>query len=304
MSSDLLTQLAEYGQCLRETQDPIPPSEAAQGSVTPALIPPPPRNRLRRLGAALIAATLVIFVIASPALFRGPEVEGPADSVVDTTPLEPPGAPVTTVAVMESPDGDGYTTVHTLNDGSLVALVQMNVWRSEDGETWEEWYALDHEIDLLAVAPDGAVLAVRSPNETTEALGTGSMVNGNSEVHRYDPATETWTVIDLPRPETPSMAPQAEAPGECELYGLQSWVEGIAITVGEQIVILGDHRVVADGICDQDFQFLWTSSNGVEWNLAPEVGIDGYLHGMIWTGDRYVGYGSSVPSYVGPPTPE
>ncbi|MEX2651155.1 MAG: hypothetical protein WD473_01750 [Acidimicrobiia bacterium] len=306
MSTDLLTQLAEYGQYHREAQDPIPPTEAAQGAVTPVPMPSPPRYGLRRLGAVLIAATLVILVIAIPALLRGPETEGPADSVVETTPLEEPSAPVTTVALIESPDGDGYTTVHTLNDGSRVALVQMNLWRSvDDGESWEEWYALDHEIDLFTVAPDGAVLAVRSPNDPIETPDSGSMVNGTSEVHRYDSATETWSVINLPRPELPDpeLAP-APADGSCEITGLQSWVEGIAIVVGEQIVILGDHRVVADGICDQDFQFLWTSSDGINWNLVPELGIDGYLHGIIWAGDGYVGYGSSVPSYVGPPTPE
>ncbi|HLF42527.1 MAG TPA: hypothetical protein VJA46_03245 [Acidimicrobiia bacterium] len=304
MSTDLFTQLAEYGEYHRETQDSIPPSDATQGAVTLIPIPPPARYGVRRLGAVLIAAMLIILVISIPALLRAPEVEDPADSVADTTPIELPDSTATTVALIESPDGDGYTTVHTLDDGSLIALVQMNVWRSEDGETWEEWYTQDHEIDLLSVASDGAVLAVRSPNDPIETPDSGSMVNGTSEVHRYDPATETWTVIDLPRPDAPSLAPQPEDADECELYGFQSWVEGIAIVVGEQIVILGDHRVVADGICDKDFQFLWTSADGLEWNLVPDIGINGFLHGIIWTEHGYVGYGSSVPSYVGPPTPE
>jgi hypothetical protein len=183
----------------------------------------------------------------------------------------------------------------------------MNVWRSIDGgATWEEWYAQDHEIDLLAVAPDGAIVAVRNPNETTEALGPGSVVNGTPEIHRYDPSTEVWTVLPLPRPDLPEpdLAPQAEDIDQCGLFGLQSWVDGSSIAVGEQIVILGDHRVVGDGICDEDFQFLWASANGLDWSLIPEIPIDGYLTGLLPNADQYVGYGSSTPSYQGPGTPQ
>jgi hypothetical protein len=305
MSTDLLTQLAEYGRHHRETQEPVQAREVAHRGLRP-VSRPRPNFALRRAGAALIAAALVTALIAVPALLRGPEAEGPAESVASTAPPESPSSVTRTTLGFEG-GPDGYTMVHTLADGSLVALSQMNVWRSVDGgATWEEWYARDHEIDLLAVAPDGAIVTVRNPNETAEALGPGSVVNGTPEIHRYDPSTEVWTVLPLPRPDLPEpdLAPQAEDIDQCGLFGLQSWVDGSSIAVGEQIVILGDHRVVGDGICDEDFQFLWASANGLDWSLIPEIPIDGYLTGLLPNADQYVGYGSSTPSYQGPGTPQ
>jgi len=314
MSTDLLTDLAEYGHYHREVQQPVRPVEAAQHALTPALAPARPNYTMRRAAAALVAAVLVILLISIPALLRGPESVGPADSVANTMALDPPttggtvDSPSTASATPELQGGpDGFTMLHTLADTSLIALSQMNVWRStNNGETWEEWYAQDHEIDLLAVARDGAVIAVRNPNETSESPGTGTSVNGTPEVHRLDPASGTWSVIPLPRPAMPApdLAPQPEDIEQCGLYGLSSWVDGSAVAAGEQIVILGDQRVVANGICDEDFQFLWTSSDGLEWDLEPEIGVDGYLTGIIWRGDQLVGYGSSRPSYVGPGSPE
>ena len=316
MSTDLLTDLAEYGHHHREAQPPVTPVEAAQHALTPALAPAPPNYAMRRAGAALVAGLLVILLISIPALLRGPESEGPADSAAATTPVDVTSTlGATTVPGAESTPAElefeGFVMLHSLRDDSLVGLKDGTVWRStDDGQNWKPWYEQSHEIDLLAVAPDGAVLAVRNPNSTSAALGEGSTVNDTPQVHRFDEATSEWSIIDLPRPDLPGESRGAVSTlvdaTECPLGGIQSWVDGNAVVVGERIAILGDHRVVADGICDEDFQFLWTSPDGMEWSIVPSIGIDGYLAGISWFQDSYIGFGSSRPFYVGGggPTPQ
>ena len=300
MSTDLLTQLSEYGAYHREMQEPVQPGDSMTRAVTPAP-DPEPDYLLRRIGAALLAAAVVVLLIAIPAMLRGP-AEGPAESVATTVPVEPPTTiAATTIPPVEADpevEYEGYVMVQRLGDDSLVGLQSGSVWRStDDGVTWEVWYEQAHEIDVIAVAPDGTLLAVRNPNSYSPALGEGSTVNDTPEVHRFDQTSGQWSVIGLPRPDLPDNA-DAEA-GECPLGGIQSWVDGNAAVVGDRIVILGDHRVVADGICDDDFQFLWTSSDGMEWSLVPSLDIDGYLAGIEWFQESYVGFGSARPFYVG-----
>jgi len=150
-------------------------------------------------------------------------------------------------------------------------------------------------------APDGAILAVRESTLIDESYGPGSTVNHTPEIHRFDQALNEWSVIQLPRPEFPNgdTAEIDHSETSCAIGGFQSWVSGSSFVVGDRIVLLGDQRVTADGICEEDFQFLWTSSNGVDWDLVPDIEANGYLAKLLWTGDHYVGIGSERPSYVG-----
>ncbi len=298
-----MTQLSEYGAYHRVTQEPV---QFEGGGVPLRTSGPIGKHRrsnsgLRRGVTVFVAAALAVLLVAIPALLRTPSDTDPA---ADTAPVEVPSTVTeTTVPAIKSPvDQAPGSEVHVLRDGSAVALVAGSVWRTVDnGQVWSEWYTDgEQEIEHLAIANDGAILAIRNPNATSDALGDGSTVNGTPEVHRYDPDTRAWSVIQLPRPNLPAsdLAPQEENAGGCDLFGLQSWVDGSGIAVGDGVVILGDQRVVADGICDEGFQFLWRSPDGIQWQLVPQTGVNGYLAEIIWTGDGYVGYGSPRQSYT------
>jgi hypothetical protein len=203
--------------------------------------------------------------------------------------------------VPEVPRYEGYAMVEELDDGSVVGISQGTIWRSEDGgESWSVWYE-NFRIEVMIKAPDGAILAVRESTLIDESYGQGSTVNHTPEIHRFDQALDEWSVFQLPRPEFPNgdTAEIDHTETSCEISGFHSWVSGNSFVVGDRIVILGDQRVTADGICEESFQFLWTSSNGVDWDLVPDIDANGYLANLLWTGDHYVGIGSERPSYIG-----
>jgi hypothetical protein len=185
--------------------------------------------------------------------------------------------------------------VQQLDDGTLVGIKEGAIWRSDDsGESWTYWYSSG--VEVLFKVDDGSLIAIRNHDGTMlDGFGENSNVNASPEAHRFDPATQEWTVTSLPRPDLPAgIDPASMDPNdtECELGGLQSWVDGIAGVSGASNVVLGDHRIVGAGICYENFQVMWVSDDGVNWDLIPGIDIDGYLADLVWTGERYVGIGS------------
>ncbi len=307
MSTDLLDQLAEYGAHHRDVQEPVTVGDVKLGVITPVEVGPEPNHPLRRAGAALAAAALVFLLIAIPVMLRGP-AEDPAETVVTTQPANVSSTlGATTVPAAESeaaPRFEGYVMVQRLGDDSLAGLRDGSVWRSTDeGQTWDLWHEQDQEIDLMTIAPDGAVVAVRNPNSYNEMYGAGSTVNDTPEIHRWDPDTGSWSVLELARPGLPvaDLAPASTDPEDntCPLGGLQSWVDGTAVVSGDRLVVVGEQRVVGEGICDEPFQFLWTSTDGVSWDLTEDFDLDGHMADLMWIDGTYVGLGSDLPSWFG-----
>jgi hypothetical protein len=307
MKTDLKTQLSGYGQYHRESQNPVGPEDVLVGLA--GTDKDAPNYVLRRVVVALGAALVIGLFIGIPALLFSTENPEPADTPAATTPLDVPEStsPESTspaVSVPEVPRYEGYAMVEELDDGSLVGLQHGSVSRSTDGgESWSIWYEQEFGIDVMVKAPDGAIIAVFNSNSTTEALGADSTVNDTPEVHRFDPESREWSIIELERPPYPggdsTAQPIDNVETPCARSGLESWVDGNAAMVGDQIVILGDQRVMGKGICEGDFQFLWTSQDGLDWTLITEMGVDGYITELIWWNDQYVAIGADRPHFIG-----
>jgi hypothetical protein len=307
MKTDLKTQLSGYGQYHREYQDAIEPEDVLVGFA--GISEPGPNYVVRRIVVACAAALVIALFIGIPALLFSTENPEPAETPTATVPLDVPEStsPESTspaVSVPEVPRYEGYAMVEELDDGSVVGIQQGSIWRSEDsGESWSIWYEQGIGIDVMVKAPDGAIIAVFNSNSTTEALGVGSTVNDTPEIHRFDPESREWSIIELERPPYPggnsTAQPIDNVETPCARSGLSSWVDGNAAMVGDQIVILGDQRVMGKGICEGDFQSLWTSQDGLNWSLIPELGIDGYITELIWWNDQYVAIGADRPHFIG-----
>lgn len=312
MKTDIEQQLAEYGSLHRANQEPLQFEDVT--SIRLHVSAAPDYGR-RRMIAALSGVAFVAVVIGIPVLvFDGPATEPPLAEPIETLPaVAPESIPDETAPEPVHPDEpihEGYAMVTELDDGSLVGVSQGTVWRSEDGgSSWQTWYEQSSEIDVITKASDGAIIAIRNFNTDIDTFGSDSYVNETPEVHRFDPTTEQWSVIKLPRPDFPgagSPEPIDNTETECVRSGLESWVDGNSAVVGDRIVVLGDQRVIGKGICEGDFQFLWTSDDGIQWELIPQIGVDGYFAGFVWTGDQYIAYGSPRPHFIGGggPTPQ
>jgi len=265
------------------------------------------RDRSLRLIAVAAAVVGVTVGVGSFALQRSGDTQsspvGTQEQTVTTTPTQDQVVQTTSISgpdtTTPAPTFDGFSVIRRVGaTGDLIGIRNWSISRSTDGgETWSILHGTEGQtIEVLDVDPDGTIVAVENRNDIRKGeLGPNSVSNDSPRVHVYDPSTEEWQVSVLPRPELPvpglAPAPTDDA-GSCVLGGLQSWVDGTAVAIGEKIVIVGDHRVNGDGVCDESFQFLWTSSNGVDWTIVPDTGTDAFLTGLVWVGDAYVGYGS------------
>lgn len=287
MKTDLKTQLARYGEFHRSEQAPVEIDEVFVEAVASSV---GPNFRMRRTVVGFGAAAFVALLIGVPAILLG----GPTAS--DTAPLNVPSTePVVVDVPTAQPVYEGYAMVQQMDDGTLVGIKKGAIWRSHDsGESWNYWYSSG--IEVLFKVSGGPLVAIRNHDGTMlEGFGENSNVNASPEAHSFDPATQEWTVTSLPRPELPpDLEPASMDPNdtECELGGLQSWVDGIAGVSGASIVVLGDHRIVGEGICYENFQVMWVSDDGVNWDLIPDLGVVGYLADLVWTGEQYIGIGS------------
>lgn len=301
MSTDLKSQLGEYGKYHEERQPPVTSAEIAAELTRPQEATPKPNYALRRATAALVAAAVVTALIAVPALlFGGPDEP---ETVMATEPLTEPEVSSTVPAVVESETFEGYAQVQSLEDGILVGLADGSIMRSDDeGERWTVWRQ-GVGLELLLVLADGRVLAVDNKDEYSDAYGPDSMVNGTPELHLYEPASDAWSVVQLPRPDLPfdDLKPASMDPNQatCPLGGLRSWVDGIDIAADESFAILGQQRVNAEGICSDSFDFVWTSQDLREWSIIPTIEIDGHLSRLLRFGGTWVGVGSERAGYVG-----
>lgn len=303
MKTDLRNQLSEYGKYHEEQQPRVGTEDIVSGLTRYRATAPKPNYALRRAMAALAAAAVVTAFIAVPALLLGGgEVSEPP---LATEPLPEPDVATTAVTVAESttPQIEGYAQVQSLEDGSLVGLINGSIWRSDDdGVSWTVWRQ-GGGIELLLILDDGRVVGVDNKNEYSEALGANSVVNGTPELHLYDPGSDSWEVVQLPRPDLPydDLEPASMDPNDttCPLGGLQSWVDGSDIAAGSTFAILGQQRLNADGICDESFDFIWTSEDLHSWSIIPSVGVDGHLSRLFWLDGTWVGVGSERAGYVG-----
>ncbi|MEX0796071.1 MAG: hypothetical protein WD274_05205 [Acidimicrobiia bacterium] len=303
MSTDLKSQLLEYGRYHEERQPPVTTEEIAAALTRSMATAPKPNYAMRRTIAALAAAAFVTAFIAVPALlFGGGEAPEPP---LATEPLPEPDVATTAATVSESttPQIEGYAQVQSLEDGTLVGLVSGSIWKSDDnGVSWTVWRQ-GGGIELLLVLDDGGVLGVDNKNDYSEALGPNSVVNGTPDLHVYDPGSDSWEVVELPRPDLPydDLEPASMDPDDttCPLGGLQSWVDGSDIAAGSSFAILGQHRLNADGICDDSFDFIWVSEDLHGWSIIPTVDVDGHISRLFWLDGAWVGVGSERAGYVG-----
>ena len=279
MSNDILTQLAEYGSYHRETQQPVDSdSIGVPVAKQPAKRGGPGSRWLVPLAAAVVVAAL--FVV--PSLLRDPERQGAVAIQVEGTAFE----------------SQGLTSVHRLPaSGDLAALQDGRlVMSSDNGQEWTQ-ISLGEYV-LLAVAPDGSVVAVAPQQDIAEPVGPGSMGSKTPTILRFDPATGEGETVQLPRPEMPpgELAP-APSDGSCGPGGLRSEILPIAAASGPQIAIVGDHRITTADICDETRQFIWTSTDGLSWSIIPEIGLEGYITALLWDGEKYVASGSTERPY-------
>jgi hypothetical protein len=271
------------------------------------------RDRWQRLVAVAAVVVIVTVGVGSFALQRSGDPEslpvGTRDQTLPTTPSQDQVVPTTAIPGLDTTDPaptfDGFSVIRRVGaTGDLIGIRNWSISRSTDGgETWSIFHGTKGQtIEILNVAPDGTIVAVENRNDIRRReLGPDSVSNDPPKVHMYDPATGDWQVSVLPRPELPipDLAPAPrDGTGPCDLGGLQSWVDGVAVAIGEEIVIVGGHAVngvyVVDGeaVCSEGSQFLWTSSDGLDWTIVPNTGTDQSLSGLVWTGDSYLGYGS------------
>lgn len=295
----------------------------ALGSRQPGAQPPGSHPRPARkiwIGAAVFVMVLVAFVPVSLLLLRGdvPDTGRPVATVPPV--IQEPTRPASTVPV--SPTSTTFPEVEVSDYGpppseiirskegsATVAALRgcygpgacASVWWSKDGgSTWAKILTSDQNLlDVIGIAPTGAILAITNSNDIIRGtLGSVSVVNGPPQIHRLDPDNDQSEIIDLVRPGLPvsNLAPiTADSAGDCPIWGLQNWVDASAVAVGRNVVVLGDQRVVGEGICDKLFQVIWTSPGGQDWTLPTRVNVDGYISSMFWYQDRYVAYGSSLP---------
>ena len=298
------------------------PFEALE-SGQPGAQPPDSHPRPARkvwVGAAVFVMVLVAFVPVSLLLLRGDVrgVSGPAATLPPVS--QPPTQPASTLPVsptsttLPEPEvsdygpypseiirsKEGSTTVAALRGCYQPGACASAWWSKDGGSTWAKILTSDENlIDLIDITPTGAILAITNSNDIIRGtLGSVSVVNGPPQVHRLEPDNDQSEIIDLVRPGLPvsDLAPiTAESAGDCPIWGLQNWVDASAIAVGRHVVVLGDQRVVGEGICDDLFQVVWTSPDGHDWTLPTRVNVDGYISSMFWYQDRYVAYGSSFP---------
>ena len=262
----------------------------------------------RRVPRSLVVSglvALVVFVVLAPIdLFSESDSASPSDANPSSTVSAEPSLPVAVESAV--PSFGEYGSVRQVpSTGELVGLKNQEVWLSnDDGETWTVLAAADHDFELLEIASDGSVLVIRNPSGIDRgALGLDSVSNPTPELHRFDPTTREWQIVVLPRPELPveDLSPAPEDAATCPLFGLQSFVDAAAISVGLEIVILGNHRVVGDGVCDELFQHIWVSEDGFDWEMFDIRNLDGWIDGLFRIDERYVGYGNTVPAYIADP---
>lgn len=164
--------------------------------------------------------------------------------------------------------GGAISSVHTVPEtGDLVGLRDQTVWRStDDGISWAKMIEVD-DFDLLDIAPDGAVIAVRNPTDVVEgALAPGSRSNATPEVHRWDPITESWSVYPLPRPLSDVVQPTTG--NGCEDNVREDWVAATSIASDLRIVIDGWQNVTTPALCNGTAVFQWLSEDGMTWVLT------------------------------------
>lgn len=281
-----------------------PPANELENLAAPAVVP----VRRRPRGAWAAAAGLVgVLALFSPWLLMSdpdPSVGVP----------EEPVAPVATVAedpVVEEPlaeeaadDPIFPVVVEVEATGDLIAINRRHAFRSTDGgETWRE--ILGHGgVDLIDVAPDGTLIAVRNGTEIEMGVfGPNTWVREPGFVYRYDQATDGWESSELPRPafpvDDPVPAPMDGSTG-CGLAGIHWTWDALSIAMGERMVIAGEQRIVEENICDESFQFFWVSDDGGEtWTIIEETGISGYIVSLTSFDGTYVAFGSDVKWYSG-----
>lgn len=263
------------------------------------------RSSTRRTGAqvsakwAAAAAFIVVALALTPVAFLTVwNNEEPAAPLV--TPTSPSPESLTADTAVTTPttvdDLEGFDLAPALElagSDRMVTLQNFSVVVSSDGgATWEPLYEFQHELDLLVATPDGSVAALRNPNSYSDALGPDSIVNDPVEFHHMDDETGEWIVTALPRPVLASDLNPSPVDGGCGLGGLQHWVDAIAGTTSDIYVVVGDMIVVAEGVCSETTQLLWTSPDGTNWTIE-EIDIDGFVFELAWTGDRYVAFGSN-----------
>ncbi len=277
------------------------------------------RDRSQRLASVAAVVVIVTVGVGSFALQRSGDPEslpvGTQEQTVTTTPTQDQEVPTTAIPGLDTtvpaPTFDGFSVVRRVGPtGDLIGIRNWSISKSTDGgETWSIFHGGDGQmIEVLDVTPDGMIVAVENRNDIRKGeLGPNSVSNDSPRVHVYDPTTDEWQVSVLPRPELPipDLAPAPrDGTGPCDLGGLQSWVDGVAVAIGEEIVIVGGHAVngvyVVDGeaVCSEGSQFLWTSEDGLDWTIVPNTGTDQSLSGLVWTGDSYLGYGLRSPTFL------
>ena len=258
---------------------------------------------------AVAAAIIVVTVGAGTLALR--DAGSTSDSVVGAQEPTATTVPLTDEVIaaatpVAASAFDGFSAVRRVEStGELFGIRNDSISRSTDGgETWTLFYGEPGQmIEAIDVSSDGAIVAVENLNDVHKGeLGPDSVSNDGPRVHPYDPESDQWRVVNLPRPSLP-IANLAPAPmdgtGPCVLGGLQSWVDGTAAAFGSEMVIVGVHRVNGENVCDEAFQLLWTSTNGLDWTIVPETGADAFLTGLVWDGDSYIGYGTPLPQGPG-----
>lgn len=267
-----------------------------------------PTRPQRRVGAWMgIAAFVGVVALFSPLLLmRGDDPQAETAVLAETTPTtatttETTSTPSTTDPVPR--EADRFSDIQQVEEtGDLIGLENGHAFISSDGgETWDE-ILVDGGADLIGVSPAGSVIAVKNGDERLEGeFGPDSYVWEAPELLVYDPQANEWHRSELPRPDMPisnSTPVPADGSGDCPKAGVQWHWAALSITAGEQIAVAGEHRIVAEGVCDQSFQFLWTSSDGETWTVVDDTGIDGYLVGLTWFDGHYVAYGSDSTWYA------
>ncbi|MEN8237889.1 MAG: hypothetical protein ABFR53_01680 [Actinomycetota bacterium] len=266
-------------------------------------------GRTRSLRVVAAAAAVVLIAGAGAFALRGTEA---ADTPVTGSQEQT----ATTIHVQEQVDSpatpvvaspfDDFSALRRLEaTGDLIGLKFNSIWKSTDGgETWSLFHGEPGQmIETLDVSADGAIVAIENLNDVRKGeLGPDSVSNDSPRVHMYDPNSDQWRVMTLPRPDLPieDLAPAPmDGTGTCELGGLQSWVDGTAVAFGPEIVIVGGHSVVGEGVCNESFQLLWTSPNGLDWTIVPDTGAEAYLTGLVWADDSYIGYGTPLAQFPG-----
>lgn len=279
-----------------------------------------PRSRPRRLQGLRTGAVafLVIVAVILPVRFlmfngEGQRAGAPSDSAPppagQTSPPTAVSSTTSTLPWVSDYDAPPTQIVRSLEGTDTVVALRGcaqpgacdSAWLSADGgATWQMILASkDRLLDLIGFAPDGAILAFTNSNDIIRGtLGNGSVVNGAPQVHRFDADSGQWETVELVRPDlpVPGLAPiTADSGSDCPITGLHNWVDAAAVAVGHNVVVLGDQRVVGEGICDETFQVVWTSPDGRTWSQPTKAEIDGYASSMFWYQDRYVAYGSDSP---------